>query len=128
MQTERTLPELTRDLAGQLGDLFRNEARLARAETMENIRDLGGAMIRVLVGAALAGAAVTMALMAVAFGLGESVPMWAAALVSALIGAVAAYLLIQSGRKALTRENITLPRTASNVSRDLQMIKENVKP
>jgi hypothetical protein len=126
MLAERSLPELTKDFAGQLGDLLRNELRLARAEAASNVRDLGDALVRVLLGAALAGAAVTMGLIALAYALGEAVPMWAAALLSAIIGGVAAYVLIQSGRKAIAKDSLALPRTADQVSRDIKLIKENV--
>lgn len=71
MQTERTLPELTMDLATQAGDLLRNEIRLARAEAMENFAQMGGGIVRAALGVALAGAAVTLGLFALAYALGE---------------------------------------------------------
>ncbi|MBC7767610.1 MAG: phage holin family protein [Phycisphaerales bacterium] len=124
MQAERSLSELTRDLATQLGDLMRNEVRLARAETVETVKGLGGGVIRVAFGVVLAGAAVTLALIGVAYLLGEAMPMWIAALLAAAIGGIAAYLLVKSGINALSSDRIGLPRTAEQVSRDLRMIKE----
>jgi hypothetical protein len=125
MQTERTLPELTMDLAAQAGDLLRNEIRLARAEAMENVSQMGGGIVRAALGVALAGAAVTLGLFALAYGLGQVMPMWAAALVGALVGGGASYVMIKSGLKACSLKHVALPRTADQVSRDLRLIKEN---
>lgn len=125
MQTERTLSELTMDLAAQASDLLRNEIRLARAEAMENVRAMGGGIVRAALGVALAGAAVTLALFALAYGLGQLLPMWAAALIGAVIGGVIAYVLVKSGLKAASLSHVALPRTAEQVSRDLRLIKEN---
>jgi tetrahydromethanopterin S-methyltransferase subunit C len=125
MQTERTLSELTMDLASQAGDLLRNEIRLARAEAIENVKSMGGGIVRAALGVALAGAAVTLALFALAYGLGQVLPMWVAALIGAVIGGIIAYVLIKSGLKAASLSHVALPRTAEQVSRDLRLIKEN---
>jgi hypothetical protein len=125
MQTERTLPELTMDLAAQAGDLLRNEIRLARAEAMENVSQMGDGIVRAALGVALAGAAVTLGLFALAYALGQIIPMWAAALAGAAIGGVVSYLMIKSGLKACSLKHVALPRTAEQVSRDLRLIKEN---
>lgn len=125
MQTERTLSELTMDLAGQASDLLRNEIRLARAEAMENVSEMGDGIVRAALGVALAGAAVTLGLFALAYALGQILPMWAAALVGAIVGGVISYLMIKSGLKACSLKKVALPRTAEHVSRDLRLIKEN---
>jgi tetrahydromethanopterin S-methyltransferase subunit C len=125
MQTERTLSELTMDLASQAGDLLRNEIRLARAEAIENVKSMGGGIVRAALGVALAGAAVTLALFALAYGLGQVLPMWVAALIGAVVGGIIAYVLIKSGLKAASLSHVALPRTAEQVSRDLRLIKEN---
>ena len=126
MQAERTLPELTRDLASHVGDLMRNEVRLARAEAMESIKGMGDGIVRAALGVALAGAAVSLGLFAIAYALGETMPMWVGALISAVVGGIIAYLLIKSGLQAVSVERIKLPRTAEQVSRDLHLIKENI--
>lgn len=125
MQTERTLSELTLDLAAQASDLLRNEIRLARAEAMDNVKAMGGGIVRAALGLVLGGAALTLALFALAYGLGQLMPMWAAALVGAVIGGVIAYVLVKSGLKAASLSHVALPRTAEQVSRDLRLIKEN---
>jgi hypothetical protein len=125
MQTERTLSELTHDLAAQAGDLLRNEFRLARAEAMDNVRQMGGGIVRVAIGVAFAGGAVTLGLFALAYALGEILPMWIAALSGAIIGGALAYVLIKSGLKAASLSQVAMPRTAEQISRDLHSIKES---
>ena len=124
MQAERTLPQLTMDLAAQVGDLMRNEVRLARAEAVESVKHMGGGIVRAAIGVAFAGAAVSLGLFALAYALGETMPMWAAALIGAVIGAILAYVLIKSGLKAASVDGISLPRTASQMKADLRLIKE----
>jgi len=128
MPAERTIAELTSDLATHVGDLMRNEVRLARAEAMESVKQMGGGVIRAALGVALAGAAVTLALFAIAYALGEAMPMWAAALIGAAVGGIGAYMLIKSGLKAASIDQVALPRTAEQVARDLRTIKEKVTP
>jgi hypothetical protein len=127
MQSERTLSELTLDLASQAGDLIRNEIKLARAEAVESIKHMGGGIVRAALGVALAGAAVTLGLFALAYGLAELMPMWAAALVGAIVGGVLAYVLIKAGLKAASVDALALPKTAEQVSRDLRLIKESTQ-
>lgn len=124
MLAERSLPELTKDLAGHVGELMRNEVRLARAETMDSVKAMGAGVLRAALGVALAGAAVTLGLFAIAYALGEVMPMWIGALIGAVIGGVIAYVLVKSGLKEMSVDRIHLPRTAEQVSRDLRMLKE----
>jgi Flp pilus assembly protein TadB len=124
MQAERSLAELGRDLASQVSDLMRNEVRLARAETVNTIKGMGDGLIRAVFGFVLAAAAVTLALLGVAYLLSEAMPMWIAAIFAAAIGGIGAYVLVKSGLKALSEDPVRLPRTAEQVSRDLRMIKE----
>ena len=128
MHTERTLSELTHDLAAQAGDLLRNEFRLARAEAMDNVKQMGGGIVRAAIGVAFAGGAVTLGLFALAYALGEVLPMWVAALSGAVIGGVLAYVLIKSGLKAASLSQVAMPRTAEQISRDLRLVKENTTP
>jgi len=126
MQSDRSIAELTKDLAANAGDLFRNELRLARAEAVESVKGMGGGIVRAALGLVLAGAAVTLALFALAYLLAEIMPMWAAALMGAAIGGLIAYGLVKSGLKAISVDRIALPRTAEQVARDLRTIKEKV--
>lgn len=128
MAVDRSLSDLTRDLASNVSDLFRNEVRLARAEAVENVKDLTGGLVQLALSLVIAGAAVTLALAALAAGLSVAMPMWAGALIAATAGFVIAYVLYLGGRKALSSKTFTLPRTTRSVSRDIHIIKEKASP
>ncbi len=126
MPSERTLTELATDVAYQAGDLIRNEIRLARAEAIENVREMGDGLLRAAFGVAFAGSAVTLGMFGLAYLLGLVMPMWGAALISAAIAGVAANTFLRSGLKALSTEKIDLPKTSRQVARDINLIKETV--
>lgn len=126
MNTDRSLPELTKDVAAQLGEMFRNELRLARAETMENVRHIASRTARLAIGAVLAVASATMLLWALAAALTLVMPLWAGALVAAILGGIAAYSLVSSGRKAFAPDQFALPRTTQQVANDINFIKDKV--
>lgn len=125
MQAERSLSQLAKDLGTQVSDLMRNEVRLARAETIQVVKGMGAGVMRAALGVVFAGAAVTLVLFALAHLLAGAMPLWIAALLSAAIGGIAAYLLIKSGIKSLSEDRPALPRTTENLTRDLRLIKEN---
>ncbi len=124
MQGDRTLPELTLDLAAQVGDLLRSEVRLARAEALDGVKHMAGGLVRAALGVALAGAALTLALFAGAYALGQTMPMWAGALIAALIGGVLAYMLVKSGLKAASFDHLSMDRTANQVAQDLRTLSQ----
>ena len=125
-QTERSIPELTKDMAFHLGDMFRNELKLARVEATEGIKSLSGAVGMVAAGAVVGVAALTLALLAVAYALSSVMPMWGAAAVVAILASILAWIMVKAGQKALKPDELSLTRTREQVSRDLKTISERV--
>ena len=126
MQTERSIPELTKDMAFHLGDMFRNELKLARVEATEGAKSLSGALAMFAAGALVGASALTVALLAAAYALAEAMPMWGAAGIVAIIAAIAAFFLVKAGQKALKDKDLSLSRTREQVSRDIKTISERV--
>ena len=126
LQTDRSIPELTKDMAFHLGDMLRNELKLARLEAMDGAKSLSGAFILVVCGAAIGGAALTVALITAAYGLSLVMPIWAGGLIAAAAAAVIATILLLAGKSALKPKSLSLPRTREQVSRDLKTISEQV--
>jgi hypothetical protein len=126
MQTERSIPELTRDMAFHLGDMFRNELKLATIEATEGARSLSGAFVLVVLGAAVGGASLTVALLSIAYAMSQAMPLWLAGLIVAAAAAVFAFIFIQAGRAALKPQSLALPRTREQVSRDFKTLSERV--
>jgi Flp pilus assembly protein protease CpaA len=126
MQTERSIPELTKDMAFHLGDMFRNELKLARVEATEGAKSLAGAVGLFAAGAVVGASALTVALMALAYGLAEAMPLWVASALVAVVAGIGAFLLVKAGQKALNDKDLSLARTREQVSRDLKTISERV--
>jgi hypothetical protein len=126
MQTERSIPELTKDMAFHLGDMFRNELKLARVEATEGMKSLTGGIVLIAGGAVVGIAALTVAFLAIASALSLVMPMWMGSAIVAGAGAVIALALILSGRAALGPKELSLPRTREQVSRDFKNISEHV--
>jgi hypothetical protein len=126
MQTERSIPELTKDMAFHLGDMFRNELRLARVEATDSVKSLSGGIGMIVTGAVVGVSAVTLALFAAAYGLSMVFPMWAAAAIVAGAAGLLALILVSIGRSAMKPKELSFPRTRDQVSRDLKNISEHV--
>ncbi len=116
---------LLSDAARALSDLVRGEIALARAELEENIRKAVGGLILVVLAVAvalaaldvLAGAAVAAL---VAQGLSAG---WSAFIVAAVL-VLAAVVLAALGLRALAPSKLFPRRTARNIRRDAQNLKE----
>jgi Flp pilus assembly protein TadB len=126
MQTERSIPELTKDMAFHLGDMFRNELRLARVEATDSVKSLSGGIGMIVTGTVVGVSAVTLALFAAAYGLSAVFPMWAAAAIVAGAAGLLALILVSMGRAAMKPKELSFPRTREQVSRDLKNISEHV--
>jgi uncharacterized membrane protein YqjE len=126
MQTERSIPELTKDMAFHLGDMFRNELKLARVEATEGVKSLSGAVGMIAAGAVVGASALTLGLFAVAYALANVMPIWAAAAAVAILAAIVAWILVKAGQKAMHTDELALTRTREQVSRDIKTISERV--
>ena len=125
-QAERSIPELTKDMAFHLGDMFRNELKLARVEATEGVKSLGGAVGLIVAGAVVGASALTLLLLAVAYGLSSVMPMWGAAAVVAILAGILAWMMVKAGQKALKPDELSLTSTREQVSRDIKTISERV--
>jgi hypothetical protein len=126
MQTERSIPELTKDMAFHLGDMFRNELKLARVEATDSVKSLSGGIGMIVTGTVVGVSAVTLALFAAAYGLSTVFPMWAAAAIVAGAAGLLALILVSIGRSAMKPKELSFPLTREQVSRDLKNISEHV--
>lgn len=124
--TDKSIPELTKDVAFHLGDMFRKELKLARVEATESARSLSGGFT-LTVSAFVAGAAsFTLLLFGFAFALSLYVQMWAAALIAAATGGLITLVLALCARSAFKAKDLSLPRTREQVSRDFRNISEHL--
>ena len=123
-RVERSLGDLFSDLSLQTSDLIRQEMRLAKAEIRENLADAGrhARMIGVSIAfgfAAVVAAAAALALLLVDVG----VEPWLAAIITAAVMGLVAYVLAQSGASALRKTSMAPVETIHTLKETTQWLK-----
>jgi len=121
---ERSLGDLFSNLSLQTSDLIRQEMRLAKAELSEKLADAGRHAMMIGVSIAFGLAAVVAAAAAVALLLVNlGVEPWLAALITAALMGLVAYLLAQSGISALRTKSIAPVETIHSLKETTQWLK-----
>lgn len=125
---DRSLGELFSDLSQQTAELIKQEMRLAKAELSENLSDVGrhAAMIAVAAAFGLAALmAVTAGVVLLLIELGL-IP-WLAAVITAAIMGLVAFLLAQSGIAALRNKSIAPVETMHSLKETTQWLKNGTR-
>ncbi len=107
MKEERSLGDLFSELAGETGTLIRQEVALAQVELTQKATKVGKNVGYLVVGGAVAYAAVLALLTALIIGLGTIIGYGFAALMVGIVVAVAAGIMIMSAINALKNVEIT---------------------
>jgi hypothetical protein len=123
---DNSVASLLRELIAEIGQLFRQELRLARAETGEKLAQAQHGVIAIAVGLFVAFAALLILLQAVVIALAQIVPGWAASVIVAAAAAILAFILIRGGQSSLKLTNLAPTRTLDAMRRDRDMVREKV--
>jgi hypothetical protein len=126
VKEERSLGDLFSDLANDTGTLIRQEVALAQVELTKKATDVGKNVGYLVVGGAVAYAAVLAVMAAVIIGLSHFIPAWASALIVGAVVGIAAYILISSALAALKRTNLAPRETVETLKEDAQWLKNQV--
>jgi hypothetical protein len=136
----RSVPTLISDLAQQVTTLMQTEVRLLRAEMSEKLGQLGSGAAEVAAGAICLLAALLVLLQALVIaiarigadpadpaiqnsGIGMG---WASLIVGVVVAGIGAFL-VRNGTKNLSPSNLTPERTQEQLSRDAQVVKEQIR-
>jgi drug/metabolite transporter (DMT)-like permease len=123
----RSVSELLRDLATDVSALIRQEITLARTEAQEKVNQTMVAVMSIVAGALIAFAALIILLDALVYGLTEAgLERWLAALIVGVVVALIGFLLVRKGQSDLSASRLAPERTAANVRKDLNLVKEQV--
>jgi uncharacterized membrane protein len=122
-----SLGRLFRDLADDLSNLTRKELELARTETMEKVSHASKAVISMAAGGFLAYAGLLVLLAAAVMVIATWVPYWLSATIVGGIVVVIGLILLQSGRSALKKTNITPEQTVDTMKENAQWVKEKIQ-
>ena len=124
-ETQKSSPNLITTALTQLSTLVRKEVDLARAEVTENVSSAGAAIGFIVAAIVIAltalnvlSAAVVAALAELGIELG-----WSALIVGGGLGLLA-FALITKGVNDLKLSSLAPTRTAKNIQRDAQAVKE----
>jgi xanthine/uracil permease len=123
----RSVGELLRDLANDVTALVRQEMALARTEAQDKLHQSVMAVMAMVAGALIAFAALIVLLDALVYGLTEAgLQRWLAALIVGVVVALIGFILVRKGQKDLSASRLVPDRTAANVRKDLNLVKEQV--
>ena len=122
----RRLGDLLRNAADDVVALVRGEASLARSEASDAMHQVLVAVVSLLSGALIAFAALLVLLEALVQAMSNYMWDWVASIVVAVVVAIVAFFLIRKGEKDLSAPQLAPTRTAENLRRDANLVKEQV--
>ncbi|MBS3647334.1 phage holin family protein [Pseudaminobacter sp. 19-2017] len=124
----RSLPELLSTLVNEMSTLFRQEIRLARTETSENIGKMTGAMGMLAAAGVLMIPAIVILLQAIsAFLVAQGMEEHWALLVVSLVVLLVGVILLSVGLGRLKASHLAPDRTLEQVRRDALVAREQIR-
>lgn len=122
----RGIGSLLGDLGRDLSRLMSDEVQLARAEAGESMNSIILALVSIASGLAFALAALIILLQALVAALSQAMEPWLASVIVGLGAAVIGLVLARAGQNKLKAANLAPTRTARNLQRDANVVKEHV--
>jgi Flp pilus assembly protein TadB len=124
---DRSLGDLVGELTRDLGQLMRQEVQLAKTELKEEASKAGHAAGRLTAAAVLGHLCALLAALAVAWAIGEAIPVWAGlAIVAAVLGVVA-FVLYSRGRTEMQQIQPLPQQTFETLEEDARWAKAQPK-
>ena len=142
MGSDRSVPQLLKELSSEGAALMRQEVALAKAEMNEKVSVYQRNLVSILVGGVFLLAALLFAVWAVNTGVtallaevvGVEIAVWLSPLLIGLILAVVGWSMISKGQDAIRREGLTPHRTKRTLENDkrwaetkVREVKEDIK-
>jgi len=124
---DRSIGELFSELASETALLIRQEIALAKVELIQKARTVGRDVGFLVLGGAVAYAALLALLAAIIILLANVMPWWIAALIVAVLVGIVAALLISKALAALKKTDAAPRQTVETVKEDAQWAKEQMK-
>jgi len=123
----KPLGDLFGDLASEMSNLVRQEVALARVEISQKAKYAGRNIGYLVVGGAVAYAALLAVLAAVIMLLDKVMPAWGAALLVGVVVAAIGWLLIGKAMSALQEMEVTPRETVETLKEDAAWMKQQIK-
>ena len=123
----KPLGDLFSDLASEMSNLVRQEVTLAKVEISQKAKYAGRNISYLVVGGAVAYAALLALLAAVIMLLDRVMPAWGASLLVAVLVAGIGWLLIGKVMSALQQMDVTPRETVETLKEDAAWMKQQIK-
>ena len=123
----KPLGDLFSDLAGEVSELVRKEVALAKLEIGQKAKHIGKNVGYLVIGGAVAYAAMLAILAAIIMLLNKVMPAWGAALLVGLVVAGIAWLLVGKAAAALQATDVTPQQTVETLKEDAAWVKQQIK-
>jgi heme A synthase len=124
---DRSIGELFSQLASDTGLLIRQEIALAKVELSQKASDVGRNVGYLVLGGAVAYAALLALLAAIIISLANVMPWWLAALVVAIVVGIIAGVLVSKALAALKKTEVAPRQTVETLKEDAQWAKQQMK-
>ncbi len=126
-QTQRSVSDVLQDIVGNLQQIIRNEFRLARVEIKEKATRAKQPVTILASGVVLGLYGFGFLLLALVYALSLVIAPWLAALLIGVVLAIAAAILVASGRNALKQVDPVPEKTVQTVKENVRWAKEQIK-
>jgi len=123
----RPLGDLFGDLAGEMSNLVRQEVALAKVELGQKAKYVGRNVGYLVVGGAVAYAAMLAVIAAIIMLLAKVMPNWGATLLVGVVVAGISWLLIGKALTALQQTEVTPRETVETLKEDATWMKQQIK-
>lgn len=123
----KPLGDLFSDLAGEMSELVRKEVTLAKVEIGQKARHIGKNVGYLVVGGAVAYAAMLAIIAGIVMLLDNVMPSWGAALLVGVVVGIIGWLLIGKARAALQATDVTPQQTVESLKEDAAWVKQQIK-
>lgn len=126
-RSEKPLGELFSDLAAEMSNLVRQEVNLAKVEVGQKAKHVGRNIGYLVVGGAIAYAALLAVIAAIILLLDNVMPSWGASLLVGVVVAGIGWLLIGKAVSALQQTDVTPRETVETLKEDAAWVKQQIK-
>jgi putative superfamily III holin-X len=125
--TRRPIPEVLRDIVGNLREIVRAEILLAKVEITEEATEAAKAAATFGMGLVSGFYGIGLFLLAAVYGLSMIVAPWLAALLVGSLVGIVAIALMSAGKKKFKRLNPARSKTIQRLEENLQWAKHQIK-
>lgn len=123
----RSIPQLLSAFTNDFTTLIRKESELVRAEFAQKLKQLARGGGEIAGGAILLNVALLILLQALVLGLSKLMDPTFAALLVGVVVAIVGVVMLRAGVKAAEPSNLTPERTARQLEKDAQLVKEQAR-